>query len=68
MGTETQDQNRGDRLRARRRKLGLTQQQLASMADVAILTVIKAEQGKPLRPRIYQRITKALFDDAGGPE
>jgi HTH-type transcriptional regulator / antitoxin HipB len=37
----------GDRLRGRRRDLGLSQQEVADLANVAVRSVHAAEHGKP---------------------
>ncbi len=50
----------GERLRARRREVGLTQEQLAERADTTQAVIQKIENGKSLRPRKIDRIAGAL--------
>ena len=50
----------GERLRARRREVGYTQEQLAERADTTQAVIQKIENGKSLRPRKIDRIAGAL--------
>ncbi len=52
----------GTQLRARRRALGLTQQQLADLAGVSVRFLRNVEQGKP---RIQLDALTALLDPLG---
>ena len=52
----------GAQLRARRRALGLTQQQLADLAGVSVRFLRNVEQGKP---RIQLDTLTALLDPLG---
>ena len=50
----------GERLRARRREVGYTQEQLAERADTTQAVIQKIENGKSLRPRKIDKIAGAL--------
>jgi transcriptional regulator with XRE-family HTH domain len=50
----------GERLRARRREKGLTQEQLAEHAQTTQAVIQKIENGKSLRPRKIDKIAGAL--------
>jgi transcriptional regulator with XRE-family HTH domain len=50
----------GERLRGRRRELGMTQEQLAERADTTQAVIQKIENGKSLRPRKIDQIAGAL--------
>mgnify|MGYP002636747063 CR=1 FL=1 len=50
----------GQRLRARRNEMGLTQVQLAERADTTQAVIQKIENGKSLRPRKIDKIASAL--------
>lgn len=57
---EGESQTLGERLRRRRRELGLTQEQLAERAGTTQAVIQKIENGKSLRPRKIDRIASAL--------
>ena len=50
----------GERLRARRREVGYTQEQLAERAETTQAVIQKIENGKSLRPRKIDHIAVAL--------
>ena len=50
----------GGRLRARRREVGYTKEQLVERADTTQAVIQKIENGKSLRPRKVDRIAGAL--------
>jgi transcriptional regulator with XRE-family HTH domain len=50
----------GERLRGRRREMGMTQEQLAERADTTQAVIQKIENGKSLRPRKIDKIASAL--------
>ena len=50
----------GERMRGRRRELGMTQEQLAEKADTTQAVIQKIENGKSLRPRKIDQIADEL--------
>ena len=50
----------GERLRSKRREMGMTQEQLAERADTTQAVIQKIENGKSLRPRKIDKIAAAL--------
>jgi len=44
----------------RRKRLGLTREALAALADVSISTIVRAENHKPLHPFMFRAIEAAL--------
>lgn len=58
---ETQLENFGTRIRARREEIGLTQQELAAKLELAVMTIQFIEQGRryPSLPLLFY-ICKAL--------
>ena len=50
----------GGRLRMRRKELGWTQTELATMVGTSQAVIQKIENGKSLRPRILEEIAEAL--------
>ena len=54
-------QQMGMRITARRKELGLTQEELADMISVSVQTISTAERGrKALRPENIAKISRAL--------
>lgn len=47
-------------LRERRKAAGLSQPELAVKAHVGVSTVVRAEQGKSVRPAILEALERAL--------
>ena len=67
MHTKTQSKSKspdpttlGGRLRLRRKELGWTQTELATMVGTSQAVIQKIENGKSLRPRILEEIAEAL--------
>lgn len=48
------------RLRALRERRGMTQEEVAELASTSPTTIVRAEQGKDVRPPTLKRIAKAL--------
>lgn len=62
----TSNEDLGQRVRARREFLGLSQERLGALADVARNTVMNIEAGRGARSASVRRIAKALDTDVEG--
>ncbi|NJK31460.1 MAG: helix-turn-helix transcriptional regulator [Deltaproteobacteria bacterium] len=60
MTEETKDDSAGRRFRQLREQLGMTQTDVARRASVAVSTVSRFERGLRVRPKVAERLWRAL--------